>query len=218
MEDAGVPTNLVYSDPDAVFDRLAQLGLREDLLCEALLQAHLHRSRLTRNHPRIFFGLEMWGWSVASLREQLAPLGWLAADLGNFPLTVNEALGIAIAIASGDEATGNSLETPSNRSRKGRNTVDAVEMNRQADMFAEFLPQSRKEPEAKDTWVLLHFSDTVKRELRMELSRPSDIGDDGRITTWTERIILGSLPLDGDSVEIMPPSGPDIDIDIRRKG
>ena len=40
---------------------------------------------------------------------------------------------------------------------------------------------------------------------------------DGKISEWSERIILGSIPFDDDLVEIYPPSGPDIEIDIRRK-
>ena len=51
----------------------------------------------------------------------------------------------------------------------------------------------------------------------MELSRPTAIGSDGKISEWSERIILGSIPLDGDQVEIEPPSGPDIEITVRRK-
>lgn len=208
---------IVVSEPVEVYGRLAQLGLREEPLREALRQAHLQRSRLTQNHPKIFFGLEMWGWGVAALREQLRPMDWVRADVGNFPLTVHEELGLAIAIAAGDEATGNPSATPSNRSRKGRNTVDAVEMNQQFDMFAESLPQTKEEAQGNDTWVLLHFTDVAKPEIRCELSRPSEIGEDGKIRAWSERIILGSIPLDGDSIEVAPPSGPDIDIEIRRK-
>lgn len=200
-----------------VASRLEELALKESALREAIYQAHLHRVRLTANHPRIFPGLEMWGWAVASLREQLRPLGWVRVDAGNFPLTVNEELGLAIAVASGDEATGNAEAHPSNRSRKGRNTIDAIETNQQFDMFAECLPKTKEDAAGHDTWVLLHYTDNTKKEIRIELSRPSDIGDDGRICAWSERILLGSISFDGDIGDILPPSGPDIDIEIRRK-
>ena len=51
----------------------------------------------------------------------------------------------------------------------------------------------------------------------MELSRPSGIGKGGKISSWSERIMLGSIDLDDDFAEIRPPSGPDINIEIRRK-
>jgi hypothetical protein len=57
-------------------------------------------------------------------------------------------------------------------------------------------------------------------EIRAELSLPMDIGVDGRVTVWQERIVLGSMPLDAEQLEITPaaPSdSPDIDVPIRRK-
>ncbi len=211
--------NLVHAEAAAVIDRLAQLGLTETPLRESIYQAYLQRIRLTLNHPRIYPGLVMWGEAVASLREQLRVHGWERLDEANFPLTVNEQLGIAITVASGDEATGNQSANPSNRSKKGPNTVDAIEANRQLDMFAELIPESNESGDvaALDTWVLLHHIDPVKKEIRIEFSRPCDIGDDGKIRAWSERIILNSISIDDDQIEIQPPSGPDINIDIRRK-
>lgn len=210
-------SDAVHADPVTVSQRLSELSLSEPALREAILQAHLHRSRLTPNHPRIFPGLEMWGWAVASLGEQLRPLGWIRIDVGNFPLTVCEDLGIAIAIAAGDEGTGVPSAVPSNRSKKGRNTIDAVEANQQFDLFDEFIPRPKQDSDEHETWVLLHYTDPVKKEVRIELSRPSEIGEDGKICAWSERIVLTPLQFDGDALEIIPPSGPEIQIDVRRK-
>lgn len=207
----------IHADPVTVSVRLSELSLNEPALREAILQAHLQRSRLTANHPKIFPGLEMWGWAVASLGDQLRPLGWIRVDVGNFPLTVHEELGLAIAIAAGDEATGIASAVPSNRSKKGRNTIDAVETNQQFDLFDGYIPRPEQDSDDHQTWVLLHHTDPVKKEIRIELSRPSEIGDDGKISAWSERILLSSLPFDGDALEIIPPSGPDILIDVRRK-
>ncbi len=213
-----MPAKTAIFRPSSVATRLGELGLVESALREAIFQAHLHRVRLTANHPRIFHGLAMWGEAVAALREQLRPLDWIRVDVGNFPLTVNLERGLAIAVASGDEGTGNPNEPASNRSRKGRNTVAAVESNQQqTDMFAELLPQTREEADGNDTWVLLHHTDVVRKEIRLELSRPSVIGSDGKISAWSERIMLSGIAFDDDSIEIEGPSGPDIDIPIRRK-
>jgi hypothetical protein len=64
------------------------------------------------------------------------------------------------------------------------------------------------------TWfLLLHRSD---REIRSELSLPSAMSPDGRITRWQERIILSVIPLDTE-IEIQPPQGIDLDIEVTRK-
>ncbi|MFO2234306.1 hypothetical protein QOU29_16540 [Pseudomonas aeruginosa] len=209
----------VFSELDEVAIRLEQLYLAREALREAVNQAHLQRVRLTPNHPSVFAGLEMWGWLVGALREQLRALGWFAHEKSNYPLTIHSTLNLAIAVASGDSNVGNPLGLPSNRSKKGKNTVDAVEQNRQFDMFAELLPEPEQLPESgsHDTWILLHHTDPAKKEIRMELSRPSGIGKGGKISSWSERIMLGSIDLDDDFTEITHPSGPDIDIEIRRK-
>ena len=155
----------VFSDQDEIAARLEQLSLEREPLREAINQAHLQRVRLTPNHPSIFPGLEMWGWLVGAVRDQLRPLGWVAHEQSNYPLTVHSALNLAIAVASGDSYVGNLLGMPSSRSRKGKNTVDAVERNCQFDMFDDLLPDPEELPESgpHETWILLHHTDTVKK-------------------------------------------------------
>jgi len=209
----------VFSDQDEVAARLEQLSLEREPLHEAVNQAHLQRVRLTPNHPSIFHGLEMWGWMVKAVRDQLRPLEWVAHEKSNYPLTIHSTLNLAIAVASGDSFVGNPLGMPSSRSRKGKNTVDAVEQNGQFDMFSELLPVPEELTESgpHETWVLLHHTDTVKKEIRIELSRPSGIDKGGKINFWSERIMLGAIAIDDDLFEVAPPSGPEIDIEIRRK-
>lgn len=207
---------VLFDNPEVIADRLQQLGLDEALLREAVYQGHLQRARLTLNHPFIYHGLNMWGEVVAALRDQLRPLEWVRQDIGSYALTVHEERKLALTVASGDEGTGNPLAHPTNRSRKGRNTVDAIEANRQLELFEQLPPESDKD-EGNQTWVLMHHTDHARSEIRVELSRPLSIGKDGKITAWAERIILGSIQFDDQLVEIYPPSGPDIDIDIQRK-
>ena len=210
--------NILYDAPEEIASRLDQLGVTEVALREAIYQGHLQRTRLTLNHPRTFPGLVMWGEVVAALRDQLRPLDWIRQDVGGFPVTVKETLNLAIAVASGDEATGNPYAHPSNRSKKGRHTVDAIESNRQMVLlFEEFMQEVKQDVEGNQTWILMHHTDTSKGEIRFELSLPAEIGNDGKITSWSERILLGSVSFDDDLVEILQPGGPDIDIEIRRK-
>lgn len=209
----------MFSDPADVTLRLDQLSLTLEALREAIFQGHLHRVRLTPNHPSIFPGMEMWGWIVGSFRDQARPLGWSAHEKINFPLTVHSGLKLAVSVASGDASVGNLYAIPTNRSKKGKSTVDAILQNCQLDMFADLIPQPTEFSglEGFETWILLHHTDRANNEIRFELSRPSSIDHSGKITEWSERILLGAIDLDDSFADISGPSGPDIDITIRRK-
>jgi hypothetical protein len=84
-------------------------------------------------------------------------------------------------------------------------------------LFEEFMQEIKDDADGNQTWILMHHTDTARGEIRFELSLPAEIGSDGKITSWSERIVLGSIPFDDDLTEILEPSGPDIDIEIRRK-
>lgn len=194
-------------------DRLSQLGIPMAALTESVWQGYLFRSRTTSNHPRIARGLFMWAETVAVLREQLIPHGWVKGDKGNYELSVNEEAGLAIVVTTGDAATGTIGAMPSNKCPKGVNTAEAVEVNNQLDIFSELLP-AIEGVQGIVTWVLLiHLA---ADEVRCELSLPSSISS-GKINGWKERIILPSMPLDDDSVEIQAPDLPDIEVPIRKK-
>jgi hypothetical protein len=201
-----------------VQSRLAELELTEGVLREALTLAHSFAARCTLNHPRIYPGLVMWAETIKALRDLLRPEGWHSQDEGTYDRVIRSDRAMAIAVASGNEAVGISDMDPTNKSPKGRNTVAAVEANRQLELFPIPVVES-EEPDDKDgeTWILLHFYDASKGERRAELSRPRDIDDDGRISAWYERIILTPLSIAGDFAEIAPPDQPDVDFDIERK-
>lgn len=202
----------LHTEEEAV-DRLSQLGIPLAALIESVWQGYLARARTTSNHPRIFQGITMWAETIAVLREQLRPEGWIKSDKGNYELAVNEKEGLAIVVTTGDDATGMVGATPSNKCPKGINTSEAVETNNQQDMFSELLPAMEEVP-GLTTWVLLiHLA---ANEVRCELSLPSSISR-GKINGWKERVILPSLPLDSDSVEIDLPDLPDIEVPIKKK-
>ncbi len=193
--------------------RLQQLGLTIGSLQEAVQQGYLARTALTANHPRIFFGYAMWAQTVAALRDNLRPDGWLKSDQNNYELTINENADLAIAVTTGDEGTGLAHLNPSNKCPKGTNTADAIAANNQVDLFAEFLPPI-EEKIGFTTWVLLiHLA---PEEVRAELSLPSVITN-GKIKAWKERIILPSLPREDDVIEVRTSDLPEIDVPIRRK-
>lgn len=208
--------NNVVVEPFDVNQRLESLGLNEAFLRNAVTQGYLVRTRLTENHPQNSWGYCMWAETVASLRDQLRVVGWEKSNEGSYELTVNLDRNVAIAVATGDEGTGSIHAVPSNKCPKGSNTIEAINVNNRIDdMFADLIPAVSFDKYASATWILLYHIAT--EEVRCELSLPWEIGIDGKIRGWKERIILRSIPLDGEPIEIHPPQGPDIDIAIKRR-
>ncbi len=195
--------------------RLEQLGLKEDDLVEAVKSGCLVRKRFTDNYPRISIGIAIWAEIVARLRELLIPLGWEKSDKGNYELVINQSQDMAIAVAAGDEFTGSPHATPSNKCPKGANTIDAINTNNQIDLFAEDLPAPAIDKDSFSTWILLHYF--TEKDIKLELSLPSEISADGRIKGWKERIIMEPISLDDVTVTLPSTVMQDIEIDVRRK-
>jgi hypothetical protein len=210
---------LVSVGPSAL-DRLAQLGLQTEPLREAAARGLAAANACTPNHPRIMPGLAAWSETVCGLRENLASEGWERLDEGNLPWTVNATGSIAIAVATGDEETGKENGNPCTKSKKGPRVAEAVEAN-QLELFPQGIRLPASTPPGRETWLLLIHRDFGAGELRVELSRPVNMGEDNRVDGWSERIILNVIPFDRDldieSVGPTPPSGPDIDVEIKRR-
>jgi hypothetical protein len=207
-------------------NRLADLGLDEEILRQALQRGFSEWAACTLNHPPSYPGLLFWGETVKVLRDLLAPAGWERSNEGNLPFTVNKARTVAIAVATGDEVTGNPDETPCTKSSKGPHTAGAIRINaRQLDLFPiAVLPEdlARIKGDGKRmTWLLLFHRDENGREVRCELSRPTSMSENQHVDGWIERIILGSIPFDGDMTQLPAdnaPEGPAVDaVEIKRR-
>lgn len=213
---------VLHSDPLAAADALARLGLTEEILLTAARQGYLARANCTANHPPLFAPFVAWGETLRALREQLAPLGWTRSDDRNYSRSIRADRLIAIAVTTGDDATGLASRSPASKSAKGPSTTDALEINRRQlylpGMEPPALVEEQDEEQQPTTWLfLVHHA---QGEIRCELSLPLDVSDDGRVSVWQERILLPSMPLDPQSVDIapiVPPSQPDIDVAVRRK-
>ena|SRR5436309_2415108 len=207
---------VVHSQADDVDRRLALLGLEQEQLLHAARRWHFSWSNFTPNHPPVGIGISAWTEAVAALREQLLPIGWTRSDERNYALAFDPERSMAINIATGDAGTGRIDSLPSNKAPKGVSTADAISVNQrqlELDLPVPDVPHIRGEEGLMTWFLLLHRSD---REIRSELSLPSAMSPDGRITRWKERIILSVVPLDTE-IEIQPPQGIELDIEVTRK-
>lgn len=190
--------------PRSTEERLADLGLTLDILDRAAREHLAAYLGCDPHYPRIFPAMSAWAEGNHSLRNQLAP-HWTAKDEHNQPLTINEDGTIAITALSGDARTGTS-DTPSTRSPKGRMTAEAIQSNNEQIEF-EFMVEQRAMAEAakvpgRSLWIFLTYRDFEKGELRSELSLPKDMGEDGYIDDWHDRIILLPVPFDRGNLDI----------------
>lgn len=211
----------VYAEDGAIEDRLAQLGLEEDQLTEIVRRGYVAFASCTPNDPPLYPGFSAWAAMVRGLREYLLP-AWSRCDENNYSLVVNPSGTMAIAVATGDDATGRIDTSPTTKSSKGPSTADAVNSNQlqlELPYVFDSAPAAADDgsPEEKRmTWILLVHR--AREEVRCELSLPTSMGADGRVDGWRERIILKAIPTDPEVIEITPPQPlPDISVDVKRR-
>lgn len=203
--------------------RLAVLGLREADLRESALFGMRHALLCTRHEPANVPGVIAWGKCIRFLRDRLVPLGWQANNVRNYASVVKPDGSIALGAAAGDALTGKHgpNQHPSTRSAKGPVTRDAVGINVQLhfeDISNSFPPARRVS--GAETWLLLFYWDESADEIRVELSLPREMNQQGYVTAWVERIILTPIPLSSRPIESHQADSGDEDtnIDIQEIG
>ena len=192
------PQGQVISDPEAVRLRLRRLS--EDLTPEIFfetMQAGLggRSEAIPLRSAPTEAGLRHWLEAVKLLRGVLADKGWQPLDRRNSPLIISQDQRKAIVVMTGDAETGRDSERqPRNQAEKGGVTQSYVEANSQAELlYADALIQAEQQDACgTQVWVLLYHYDNMLDEVRFELSLPNDFHK-GYITSWAERLILGSL-------------------------
>jgi hypothetical protein len=201
--------------------RLADLGLNEAILLQAVQQGQAAWAGCTSNHPPLYRGIAAWAETVSGLREQLLPMGWRRFEQGNLPLTVSEGGNIAITVSTGDEETGRRDGSPCTRSSKGPRTATAVTANAlQLKLFGDIRlrPEDLERINGQMTWILLFHRDTRENEVRSELSRPIKMDIEGHVTGWAERILLGSMPFESGAISPSSiPQTPSLVVEVKRK-
>jgi hypothetical protein len=205
-------TAIIFESFDDVRRRLATLGLSPELLREAILDGEAARESCTPHDPSSLPGILAWGRTVRGLRDRLVPVGWTSRDVQNYPTVVSPDGMLAVAVATGDEGTGRPEFTASTKYAKGSATALAVTVN-QLDLFPS--PAAFWTTPATVTWILL-----VRRDsdvVRAELSRPKLITEDGVIVDWSERVILGEIPVEPEPLADSCALNEDIVVEVARK-
>ena len=214
-------------EPHDVRNRLAQLGLKEEWLLNAVRVGQLQRLNCTPHHPPSFPGLSAWADTIKTLRDILVPEGWLTDNPRGLPIVFLKKRRISITVATGDEATGREEFDPCTKCPKGPQTRNNIS-NNQLKLFPndELAHAAFEQTTAKTgyiTWLLLIHSDEREqsREVRCELSLPVGMNEEGRVDGWEERIILGSTPFDADTLKVPtdenPPQSPNIIVNVKRR-
>lgn len=204
-----------------VTDALAELGLDEQTLVDAILQGETARDSCTANDPPIAPGFNAWAITVRVLREELIPKKWTRNDAGNYSTVVSPDEAIAIAVVTGDENTGLADAVPTSKYPKGPATQAAVSANERY-LFPEMEAIRQAEAaeveaaEKRITWMLLkRRSDDL---VYAELSLPASMTKDGNVEEWLTRIILGPTPIDESGMVVDEDSSEEpIDVPVRRR-
>ncbi len=177
-------------------ERLAELGLSVEVIARALRRGDQQTATCTALDPPIMEGLLRWGRTTAFLREELIPAGWSFDNPRNLARTIHPSGEFAIVIATGDEGTGLAGQEAGPRHAKGYATEQAIHANGQLSFeFGSVLHVSQQGQAAGlgalQTWFLLYHAEPDC--FRVELSLPEAF-EGGRITRWTERILLPPVP------------------------
>jgi hypothetical protein len=199
--------------------RLHALGVTQAQLREAVSKGFDARTRTTPFHPPSSPGFYQWSEIVVALRQIFVPFKWEPNDAGGFSTVVSPDGQIAIAVATGSDRTGRpGLPDPVTKYPRGSMTHHAVEINQQIGLDLQtgdvILPEAPGTVSRITWWLLV---DTRHDEVRLELSCPSAIGEDGRIDSWSERILLE--PIGVEPTITMLPDEPDaqpIDVPVER--
>lgn len=203
--------------PEQAVEQL--LGITSADLLAAALQCFRSASSAGPLQPKGSDGTLAWIYGTEAFRQQMLPKRWKPADPSNQPRVVSPDGKHAVTVACGDLNTGNPYAKPQTRNKRGNRTTKSVSYNaRQADLF----PVERRsrqifveDPLGEQTlWILLFYVDVENRTVHYELSRPINIGENGKVDDWSPRFIMPPLILDTLQDNHGSDEGPDIDIPV----
>ncbi|MEC8878665.1 hypothetical protein [Alloalcanivorax venustensis] len=200
----------ILSHAQTIESKLHELGLTRSQLQRAVEAGEAARKSTTENHAANAGGTYAYHETVATLRGFLKPEGWKTSNAGNLAASIHPSGLHALVVTGGSKETGLAGFNPTSRNPKGEQTARFIDRNQHQ---LELLPLPEEEKKEHDlpehTWVLMYYSDKDKKEVRFELSLPTNIDERSRMSEWRVRLILGSFSSSWDQME-----NEDVDSDI----
>lgn len=198
----------VIQEAADVAARLQKLGLTGSQLRRAVLAGDASASSSTALHPPTDPGYRRWSDTVAGLRAETLPNGWLMSNANNYCTIYNQITRAAVVVMAGDATTGSNAGIPKSEYPKGPMTAARMSTNEpQLSLLPALKSPAEVVEEDCDTWVLMQFADD--HGIHVELSRPRSMSASGHVDSWYERILLGTIdPRDMERVDEPSTTGP----------
>ena len=216
-----IPTKVTHSGP-AADARLAEIGLSAEIITKSVIYGQMQRDGCSALDPPTYPGTTGWAATVRQFRDCVIPLlGWKISNTANFCTTISPDGEWAVAISTGNKATGVESGDSNFKNRGGPLRQRAIERN-QRSLFEEL---EREIPSLilSKTWVLFiaRKGDYVACELKL----PLVLDGDGRVEAWAERIMIPTIKLGDVPAETTRRQGSpkledgakEIDIDVTRR-
>lgn len=204
----------VLAEDYVIVPRLAQLGLRRDLLLDVVGAAVGGRRNATGFHPLSAGGLLSWIEGTGQLRRVFLPYGWEICRRDNIESIFNPEFGIKVVFQNAERA-GDPLLDPIATSKKGAGSARAVELG-QYELWPEDKAKEVVEVNAA-TWVLFVYADGD--DVRAELSCPIAINEE-QFDGFHERILLVEKGGWGATIPMVEDGEPpaEYEVPVTRKG
>lgn len=194
-------------------------GVTKDELDGVALQCWMAFMSVGALKPKGFGGTNAWAFGTEALRALFIPKGWIPVDPNNQPRVISPDGKHAIAVISGDSDTGNPYGEPQTRNKRGSQTLRSVAYNsRQGQLFPVSSAVGERSKldlaEGQSLWILLFHVDVGAQEVRYELSRPVNFGDNDKVDGWEPRFIMPALSFQARGSGGAPDDGVDFDIPV----
>jgi len=188
----------IINDPVEVEARLRDLhpDLNLTLFRNAINGGLGGRNDVTPASAPTAAGIQQWLKTVEDARTLLAARQWHLHEQQNCPFVSSPDHAISIVVMTGNSETGkDGFDDPTNQAEKGAVAERFVQENlRQLELFnQESFKLAKRSQKTTQVWALLYHYDKTNKEVRFELSLPTDFSR-RKITRWGQRIILGSIP------------------------
>jgi hypothetical protein len=215
FSDEPIRNTVVVTGGDVESFLSARLRFGQAVLHAAIGVGMAELAVVTENSAAATAGFRLWDGTIASLRDQLRPVGWVAQRPGQLEVVRRIDNLVQVTATLGDDCTGDPASTPTFKHEKGQATERAVNGNQRS--LGDISPADPAWG-AIETWWLLYKIAVRDSEtfVRSELSLPSRI-EGSRVTQWAYRVILDERPHGTSVPAVVPESAPTPSVSITRR-